>query len=65
MNASDASIPFILPSIVAQPRWETVLETFDDGRVGEIRDGGTPYPLEARSVAVMRLHSRGPGHANQ
>jgi glycogen operon protein len=59
MNASDGSIPFILPSFVVRPRWETILETFDDRRVGEIRDGGLPYPLAAHSLAVMRLHSHG------
>jgi glycogen operon protein len=59
MNASDGSIPFILPSFVVRPRWETILETFDDRRVGEIRDGGMPYPLAAHSLAVMRLHSHG------
>lgn len=58
MNASDGSIPFILPAFVVRPRWETVLETFDDRRVGEIRDGGVPYPLAAHSLAVLRLHSQ-------
>ena len=59
MNASGGSIPFILPAFVVRPRWETVLETFDDRRVGEIRDGGVPYPLAAHSLAVLRLHSHG------
>jgi glycogen operon protein len=61
MNASDVSVPFILPSFVEHPLWETVLETFDDRRVEEIRDGGTPYPLAAHSLAVLRLHSHGAG----
>jgi glycogen operon protein len=57
MNASSDAIPFTLPSFVVRPRWETVLETFDDRRIGQVHDGGMSYPLAAHSVAVFRLRS--------
>jgi isoamylase len=56
MNAWTTAIPFTLPSFVVQPRWQTVLDTFDDGRVGEIHAGGASYPLAAHSLAVFALH---------
>jgi hypothetical protein len=40
MNASGESIAFTFQSFARQPRWETVLETFDDRRIGELRNGG-------------------------
>jgi isoamylase len=56
MNASPAPVPFTLPSFAMRPRWETVLDTFDDGRVGEVRGGSAVYPLCAHSLAVFTLH---------
>jgi isoamylase len=62
MNASTNLTSFTLPSLpsfVVQPRWQTVLDTFDDGRVGEIHAGGASYPLAAHSLAVFALHREG------
>jgi isoamylase len=58
MNASPTSTPFMLPSFGGHSAWETVLETFDDRRVGEIADGGVCYPLAAHSVVVFRLQDQ-------
>jgi glycogen operon protein len=56
MNASPSAVAFILPSFAVRPRWETVLDTFDDRRIGDIRDGGGSYPLRAHSLAVFTMH---------
>ena len=55
MNASDATVAFMLPSFAAQPQWEIILETFDERRVGQPHGGGTPYSLEPHSLAVFVL----------
>jgi glycogen operon protein len=55
MNASAESVPFTLPSFEVRPRWTIVLDTCDEGCVGEIRDGGASYRLRAHSVAVFEL----------
>jgi pullulanase/glycogen debranching enzyme len=59
MNASTNPTTFTLPSFVVQPRWPTLLDTFDDGRVGAIHAGGASYQLAAQSVAVFALHREG------
>jgi glycogen operon protein len=56
LNASDTVTPFMLPSFVKRPRWETLLDTFDDRRVGEIHEGAVSYALAPHSVAVFVLH---------
>jgi glycogen operon protein len=55
MNASEATVPFTLSSFARQPRWETIVDTLDERRVGEIHQGGTHYMLGAHSVVVFRL----------
>jgi glycogen operon protein len=55
MNASDDSVLFTLPSFAVHPRWEAVLDTYEEGRVGDIHDGGASYPLGAHSLAVFEL----------
>ncbi len=59
MNASATEILFTLSSFAVQPRWEIVLDTFDDRRTGEIHDGGASYPLAPYSLALFRLYSAG------
>jgi isoamylase len=61
LNAAHDSIPFTLPSFVAHPRWECVLDTFDERRVGQLFDGGAPYPLADHSLAVFVLSKDGAG----
>jgi glycogen operon protein len=58
LNASDTVIPFMLPSFVKQPRWETVLDTFDDRRVGDVHPGAVSYALAPHSLAVFVMHPR-------
>jgi isoamylase len=57
LNAHHEAIPFILPAHRARVRWELVLDTHDwetGPRVPVFRAGDN-YPLEARSLAVLRL----------
>lgn len=48
-----------LPAFVAQPRWETLLDTFDAGREGLVFEGGSAYPLAEHLLAVFRLRRSG------
>jgi glycogen operon protein len=59
MNASNARVPFTLSAFVVEPRWQTLLDTFDDRRAGEIHPGAAVYPLEAHSLAVFELRQSG------
>src|SRR5262249_57705842 len=57
LNAHHEAIPFILPAHKARVRWELILDTRDwelGPRVPAFRAGET-YPLEGRSLAVLRL----------
>jgi isoamylase len=63
MNAWTNDISFTLPSFTAQPQWQTVLDTFDDGRVGALHAGGAPYPLAAHSLAVFAMRREDPRSA--
>jgi glycogen operon protein len=59
LNAAPTLVPFTLPSFVAQPRWETILETFDESREGQVFAGGHVYQLTERSLVVFRLRMPG------
>jgi glycogen operon protein len=61
LNAAPHAIPFTLSSFVPHPRWKCILETFDEGRVGQVFAGGTPYPLAAHSLAVFLLSDQDDG----
>ena len=57
LNAHHEAVPFIVPAHKARVRWELLLDTRDwdlGPRVPAFRAGET-YPLEARSLAVLRL----------
>ena len=57
LNAHHEAIPFILPAHRARVRWELVLDTRDwalGPRVPAFRAGDS-YPLEGRSLVVLRL----------
>jgi hypothetical protein len=56
MNACTNQVSFTLPSFEVCPRWQTVLDTYDDRRVGAIHAGGASYPLAAHSLAVFALY---------
>lgn len=64
LNAHTQAVPFTLPSFVERPGWETVLDTCDERRVGEIHEGGRSYPLEAHSLAVFELPGEGEDQAS-
>jgi len=60
LNAHDEPVPFVLPDHHGGA-WEPVLDTRDWQQ--PIADGrrfkeGEPYPLEGRTLAVLRLHPR-------
>jgi isoamylase len=59
LNAHHEPLDFVLPAHRPRVRWQTVLDTRSpDGRVPvRVRRGGEPYPLEARSLALLRLRA--------
>jgi glycogen operon protein len=58
LGAHDESISFILPTQRSKMRWELVLDTREatGRRRYRLMRGGEPYQLEARSLALFRLH---------
>ena len=57
LNAHHEPVPFVLPAHRARVRWESVLDTREwtvPRRVPTFRAGET-YPLDGRSLAVLRL----------
>ncbi len=55
LNAHDQTVGFILPPTGPDERWAPVLDTAHEPWDGRLR-GGDEYMLEARSVALLRLH---------
>jgi glycogen operon protein len=57
LNADHEAVSFILPAHRRKMRWEVVFDTRDEkiGRSRRLARGGTPYELEARSLALLRL----------
>jgi glycogen operon protein len=55
MNASFEAIPFTLPSFAVRPRWEVILDTFDEDRVGHVHGGDDVYQLAEHSLVLFRL----------
>jgi isoamylase len=58
LNAGTGTLPFVLPEIAPQERWETLLDTADPWRPAQRLNGGDRYELRDRSVAVLRITSR-------
>ena len=56
-NAHHEPVPFLLPDSESARVWEVLLDTGCGGRVseGECLKGGQEYPLDGRSLAVLRL----------
>jgi glycogen operon protein len=56
LNANDETVPFVLPNHQPRIEWEPVLDTRDWEPVleGRLFKGGEPYPLEGRTLAVLR-----------
>ena len=57
-NAHHEPLPFVLPAHQRGVRWEPLLDTAEVEESTERKQlrGGEPYDLNARSVAVLRLH---------
>jgi glycogen operon protein len=56
-NAHFEPVPFVLPAHRARVRWDLVLDTraWDFHPRGQGFRAGDQYPLEGRSIAVLRL----------
>jgi glycogen operon protein len=54
LNAHHEAVPFTLPPLDTDYRWEPLLDTSGEKLPRELGGGGTPYPLQARSFAVLR-----------
>jgi glycogen operon protein len=57
LNAGEAPVDFTLSAFVPDPRWECLIDTFDETRAGRVFSGGTTYRMADRSVAVFRLQA--------
>jgi glycogen operon protein len=58
LNGGDEPIPFVLPSTVSFQRWETLVDTTDPWQPSQRLRAGDQYPLQGRSMAVLRLSGR-------
>ena len=59
LNASPDATDFTLPAHRARVRWEVLLDTRDwDTRATRTFKAGDRYPLEARSLALLRVRTR-------
>ena len=56
LNAHDEPVPFVLPNHEPRIEWEPCLDTRDwePALEGRLFKGGEPYPLEGRTLAVLR-----------
>jgi glycogen operon protein len=57
LNAHYEAIPFTLPPTKPEHQWDLVFDTADDTR-NVIIDGGQPYQLHDRSLALFRTRPR-------
>jgi glycogen operon protein len=58
LNAGDQMIPFTLPAMREEERWETLIDTSDPWAPSRrLRPGGR-YELLPRSMAVLKLNCR-------
>ena len=53
-NAHHEPIEFTLPSARDEHRWERLVDTADDGKAADEWSPGDRYPLQARSLVVLR-----------
>jgi glycogen operon protein len=68
LNAHHEPVSFVLPAYETRVRWEPVLDTRDwNGETQrEPLRTGERYPLEGRSLAVLRrIHTAAPAHAKE
>jgi glycogen operon protein len=62
-NAHHEPLPFTLPETKPEHHWERLIDTADDDGETLALTGGEPYPLQDRSLAVLR--TRLPGQTGQ
>lgn len=51
MNSFWQPVPFTLPG--TDRRWEVWVDTFEPMRQSRVHESGEPYPLDARSLALL------------
>jgi len=57
LNAHHEDIPFTLPALKPDEAWRAIVDTtWDDPSQRSVHDGGTMYPLKARSLALFIEH---------
>jgi glycogen operon protein len=56
LNAHDDSVPFTLPTLEPDRHWQRVFDTVDPRFEERDFTNGTVYPLQGRSVAVLKVH---------
>jgi glycogen operon protein len=54
-NAHDQQVPFALPPLEPDQRWQRIIDTIDVHPPERAFKGRSTYPLEGRSVAVFKL----------
>ena len=68
LNAHHEPVNFVLPAHRRKVRWQVVFDTKEEKirRRQRLIRGGTEYPLEARSMALLRLprHESGESDTN-
>jgi hypothetical protein len=55
MNASSEVVAFTPSYFEGALKWESILDTFDDRRVGRIDQGREPFPDCIHSLAVFTM----------
>ena len=58
-NAHHEMIPFTLPPLPEDQQWQLLLDTTSAANDNLFLAGGASYPLQGRSVAVLRQHRLG------
>ena len=56
-NAHDDNVDFLLPTEEYSPFWEVLVDTADTGETGQPLKAGSPLPLAAKSLVVLRAYS--------
>jgi glycogen operon protein len=55
LNAHSDTVPFALPEVDADHRWQRVFDTADPDASESLFASGVKYPLEGRSVVVFKI----------
>ena len=57
LNGHTGKVPFTLPPIETDQKWQRVFDTFDPRGINRMYKAGGRYPLQGRAVAVFRILS--------